>query len=61
MSIKVVTWGTRNVGSYAVRAVIQYPELKLVSHIVSTPENAGVDVADLETALPLQTQDCRIQ
>jgi 4-hydroxy-tetrahydrodipicolinate reductase len=47
MSIKVVTWGTGNVGSYAIRAVMQHPDLELVSHIVSTPEKSGRDVAEL--------------
>ena len=36
MSIKVVTWGTGNVGCYAVRAVLNHPELELVGHIVSS-------------------------
>jgi hypothetical protein len=47
MSYKVVTWGTGNVGSYAVRAVMHHPELELVSHFVSSPEKVGSDVADL--------------
>ncbi|MDE0929992.1 MAG: hypothetical protein OSA77_04845 [Halioglobus sp.] len=47
MSYKVVTWGTGNVGSYAVRAVLGHPELELVAHIVSSPEKSGRDVGDL--------------
>ena len=47
MSYRVVTWGTGNVGSYAVRAVMHHPELELVSHIVSSPDKAGRDVAEL--------------
>ena len=47
MSIRVVTWGTGNVGCYAVRAVINHPELELVGHIVSSAEKAGKDVAEL--------------
>jgi hypothetical protein len=47
MVYKVVTWGTGNVGSYAVRAVLHHPQLELVSHIVSSPDKAGRDVAEL--------------
>lgn len=47
MSYKVVTWGTGNVGSYAVRAVLNHPELELVAHIVSSADKAGRDVAEL--------------
>ncbi|MEM0953265.1 MAG: hypothetical protein AAGI24_03910 [Pseudomonadota bacterium] len=47
MPSKVVTWGTGNVGTYAVRAVVNQPELELIGHIVSSAEKAGKDVADL--------------
>jgi 2,4-diaminopentanoate dehydrogenase len=47
MPYKVVTWGTGNVGSYAVRAVLGHPELELVAHIVSSPEKSGRDVGEL--------------
>lgn len=47
MALKVVTWGTGNVGCYAVRAVVNHPELELVGHIVSSADKAGRDVADL--------------
>ena len=47
MSISVVTWGTGNVGKYAVRAVLNHPELELAGHIVSTADKAGKDVAEL--------------
>jgi 4-hydroxy-tetrahydrodipicolinate reductase len=42
-----VTWGTGNVGRFAVRAVINHPELELVAHIVSSPQKVGLDVAEL--------------
>ena len=54
MSIRVVTWGTGNVGCYAVRGVINHPQLELVGHIVSSPAKAGVDVAEL-AGLPQAT------
>ncbi|MBT8139917.1 MAG: diacylglycerol kinase [Gammaproteobacteria bacterium] len=47
MTLKVVTWGTGNVGQFAVRAVVNHPELELVGHIVTTPERVGKDVAAL--------------
>ena len=47
MTYRVVTWGTGNVGSYAVRAVMNHPELELVAHIVSSPDKSGRDVAEL--------------
>jgi 4-hydroxy-tetrahydrodipicolinate reductase len=42
-----VTWGTGNVGRYAVRAVLNHPELELVAHIVSSADKSGRDVGDL--------------
>lgn len=47
MTYRVVTWGTGNVGKFAVRAVVNHPELELVGHIVSSPDKAGKDVAEL--------------
>lgn len=47
MALRVVTWGTGNVGRYAVRAVLGHPELELVGHVVSSADKAGVDVATL--------------
>lgn len=47
MTYKVVTWGTGNVGKYAVRAVVNHPELELIGHIVNGDDKVGKDVADL--------------
>jgi 4-hydroxy-tetrahydrodipicolinate reductase len=47
MPYRIVTWGTGNVGAYAVRAVLNHPETELVGHIVSSDEKAGKDVAEL--------------
>ncbi len=47
MPITVVTWGTGNVGRYAVRAVLNHPELELIGHIVSSEAKAGKDVAEV--------------
>lgn len=45
MVVRVVTWGTGNVGKYAIRAVLNHPDLELIGHIVSTEAKAGQDVA----------------
>lgn len=47
MTYRVITWGTGNVGAYAVRAVVNHPELELIGHIVSSEAKAGRDVAEL--------------
>lgn len=47
MALKVVTWGTGNVGKYAIRAVLNHPELELIGHIVSSDAKAGLDAATL--------------
>jgi 4-hydroxy-tetrahydrodipicolinate reductase len=47
MPYTVVTWGTGNVGKYAIRAVVNHPELELIGHIVSSDSKAGKDVAEL--------------
>ena len=45
--ISVVTWGTGNVGKFAVRAVLNHPQLRLVGHIVSSEAKSGQDVGQL--------------
>jgi len=47
MAYKVVQWSTGNVGRYALRAIINHPELELVGLIVSNPEKDGLDAAEL--------------
>ncbi|MCB1614686.1 MAG: hypothetical protein KDI30_01605 [Pseudomonadales bacterium] len=47
MTYTVVTWGTGNVGKYAIRAIVNHPELELIGHIVSSADKAGKDVAEL--------------
>lgn len=47
MAYRVVTWGTGNVGKFAIRAIINHPELELIGHIVSSAEKAEKDVAEL--------------
>ena len=47
MSLSVVTWGTGNVGCYAIRAILNHPQLELVGHIVSSATKSGQDAATL--------------
>ena len=47
MKYRVAEWATGNVGRYALRAIINHPELELVGVIVSNPEKNGVDAAKL--------------
>lgn len=45
--IKVVQWATGNIGSRAMRAVIEHPELELVGLWVHSADKAGRDAAEL--------------
>ena len=47
MSFKVIQWSTGNVGSYALRAILNHPELELVGLVVSNPAKVGRDAAEL--------------
>ena len=53
MSIKVIVWGTGNVGRPAIRAVLNHPGLELVAVIVANPDKVGQDVGDLVSLPPL--------
>ena len=46
MSYKVIQWSTGNVGRYALRAILNHPELELVGLIVSNPDKVGRDAAE---------------
>ena len=43
MSLKVIQWSTGNVGRYALRAIIDHPELELVGLFVSSETKEGKD------------------
>ena len=45
--MKVVVWGTGNVGQPALRAVVAHAELELVGVVVSNPEKVGKDAGEL--------------
>jgi 2,4-diaminopentanoate dehydrogenase len=47
MVYRVIQWGTGNVGTHALRAIIQRPDLELVGLRVYNPEKVGKDAGDL--------------
>ncbi|MEM1335019.1 MAG: dihydrodipicolinate reductase [Actinomycetota bacterium] len=47
MTIKVVQWGTGNVGRMAIRNIVARPDLELVGVMVTNPEKVGMDAGDL--------------
>jgi 4-hydroxy-tetrahydrodipicolinate reductase len=47
MSLRVVQWATGNIGTYALRSVIQHPDLELAGVYVHSDAKAGRDAGDL--------------
>jgi len=47
MTLKVIVWGTGNVGRPAIRAVLSHADLELVGVVVSNPDKVGTDAGDL--------------
>ncbi len=47
MAYKVIQWSTGNVGGFALRAIINHPELELVGLVVHSEAKAGKDAAEL--------------
>lgn len=47
MPYKVIQWSTGNVGGFALRAIINHPELELVGLVVHSEAKAGKDAAEL--------------
>ena len=47
MALKVVVWGTGNVGRPAIRAVAAHHGLELVGVVVADPDKVGVDAGAL--------------
>jgi hypothetical protein len=52
VSHRVVHCGTGNIGTAALRAILQHPDLELVGHFVSTPDKVGLDSGELVGAVP---------
>jgi 2,4-diaminopentanoate dehydrogenase len=53
MAIRVVVWGTGNVGRPAIRAVAAHRDLELVGVVVSNPAKVGRDAGELANIGPL--------
>jgi 2,4-diaminopentanoate dehydrogenase len=53
MTLRVVVWGTGNVGRPAIRAVAGHRDLELVGVVVSNPAKVGRDAGDLAGIEPL--------
>jgi len=51
--LRVVQWGTGNVGRYALRAVLEREDLRLVGAHVTSPAKAGRDVGELIERAPV--------
>ena len=51
--MRVVVWGTGNVGRPAIRAVAAHRDLELVGVIVADPAKVGVDAGTLANIEPL--------
>jgi 4-hydroxy-tetrahydrodipicolinate reductase len=47
MSIRVIQWGTGNVGTHALRSIIQRPDLELVGLRVYSADKVGRDAGEL--------------
>ena len=47
MALKVIVWGTGNVGRPAISAVLSHAESELVGVIVSNPSKVGKDAGVL--------------
>ena len=57
---RVVQWATGNIGAYALRSVVEHPDLTLAGVYVHSPEKAGLDAGELcgsGTTGVLATQD----
>jgi hypothetical protein len=52
MLLKVVQWGTGNVGRFAVRAVAEHPALELVGLLVHDEAKVGRDAGDIAGIAP---------
>ena len=58
-TLRVVQWATGATGAYALRAVIQHPDLELVGVRVYSPAKEGRDAGDLCGVSPVGVKACR--
>ncbi len=52
MSYRVIQWSTGNVGRYALRGIINHPELELVGVWAHSKDKAGIDAGDIAGTAP---------
>jgi 2,4-diaminopentanoate dehydrogenase len=52
MSYRVIQWSTGNVGRYALRGIINHPELELVGVWAHSKDKAGMDAGDIAGTAP---------
>jgi 2,4-diaminopentanoate dehydrogenase len=53
MTLKVVQWGTGNLGTLAVQSILKHPDLELIGTWVSSAEKAGRDAGELSGVSPI--------
>jgi len=53
MSLRVIVWGTGNVGRPAIRAVLSHRDLELAGVVVSNPDKVGRDAGELAGMAPV--------
>ncbi|MEO1058594.1 MAG: dihydrodipicolinate reductase [Actinomycetota bacterium] len=53
MTIKVVQWGTGNVGRMAIRNIVARPDLELAGVMVTNPAKVGLDAGELAGLDPI--------
>ena len=46
-NLRVVQWATGNIGAYALRSVVEHPDLTLAGVYVYAPEKVGLDAGEL--------------
>ena len=52
MALRVIVWGTGNVGRPAIRAVLSHRELELVGVVVANPDKVGLDAGQIAGVAP---------
>lgn len=52
MTYRIIQWGTGNVGTHALRTIIERPDFDLVGARVYNPDKVGVDAGELIGASP---------
>ncbi|MBW2499724.1 MAG: dihydrodipicolinate reductase [Deltaproteobacteria bacterium] len=59
MTHRVIQWATGNVGKYALRAILDHPDLELVGVYTYNPEKHGVDAGEILGDAPVGVRATR--